>query len=453
MKTVPSLLAWSAMLSLSGCADTGDDCGLVPLPGGAGQTPPLLSLEVPAELHVQPSLRGACDGSDTSQVPDSITAEVFDPNNHTVVSEASLTGDGQSATVRFTPTTPGRHHVRVAFSPVGSLQQFGAYVSRAWTGGGPTVLPLPRCTQLDRTTQGTWLCDGVAVHAATAAQTPLGGVSGIPDVAVAGNVVWVVGEDRVRRFVDTGAELKLTGSLLLNQRDTVKVIQSRLATAEELWVLDSERLHRFAFTPAGVVTGAAPTPWGQGNQMPFGVDMVLGLLVRLGPDAVSVIQVTPEPDSHACTFRLGPDGAFVASEAPCQRLPGMPAGLEDGAVWTRVDSLLLPQPGQTLYRWAAVDGALTERGTLVVDAPLDLVSAPLRPGFAIPFIQWRQSRVGAAAPVAPESLGPLGLELLPGNTDLSSSPRTLSPRFYWEADAGDPTRQTRVYARGASSLK
>ncbi|QDE80403.1 MULTISPECIES: PPC domain-containing protein [Myxococcus] len=453
MKTVPCLLAWSAMLSLSGCADTGDDCGLVPLPGGMGQSPPLLSLEVPAELHVQPSMNFTCEGPDTSQVPDSITAEVFDPNNHTVASEASLTGNGQAATVRFTPTTTGRHHVRVAFAPVGSLQQFGAYVSRAWTGGGPTVLPLPRCTQLDRTTHGTWLCDGVAVHAANGTQTPLGGVSGMPDVAVAGNVVWVVGEDRVRRFVDTGSELELTGSLLLNQRDTVKVIQSRLATADELWVLDSERLHRFAFTPEGVVTGAAPTPWGRVNQLPFGVDMVLGLLVRLGPDTVSVIQATQDPDSRACTFRLGPDGAFVASEAPCQRLPGVPAGIEDGAVWTRVDSLLLPQPGQTLYRWAAVDGALTERGTLVVDAPLELVSAPLRPGFAIPFIQWRQSRVGSAVPVPPESQGPLGLELLPGNADLSPGLRTLSPRFYWEAGGGQGLGGTRVYERRASPLK
>ncbi|AEI63269.1 hypothetical protein [Corallococcus macrosporus] len=452
MKTVPCLLALSATLFLSGCADTFDDCGRLPLPGGVGHLPPLLSLAVSAELHVQPSLNVSCDGTAPLQVPDRVTAEVFDPNNRTVDSEAALTSNGQAATVRFTPLTSGRHHLRVAFAPVGSLQQFGAYVTRAWTGSGPTGLSLPRCTQLDRTTHGTWLCDGVARHGTTGNTTVLG-TSGLSDVAVAGNVVWVVGEDRVRRFVDTGAELALTGSLLLSQRDTVTVIQSRLATEDELWVLDSERLHRFAFTPEGVVTGATPTPWGLSNRLPFGADLVLGLLVRLGPDTVSVVQMTPEPDSHACTYRLGPDGAFVALEVACQRLPGVPAGIEDGAVWTRVDSLLLTQPGQTLYRWAAVDGALAERGTLVVDTPLELVSAPLRPGFALPFITWRQPRTASAVPVAPASQGPLGLELLPGNADLSSGLRTLSPRFYWEADVSQGGAGTRVYERPPSSLK
>ncbi|MFP2962528.1 hypothetical protein ACLEPN_33335 [Myxococcus sp. 1LA] len=454
MKTVPCLLALSATLFLPGCAaDTFDDCGIAPPPGGVGQLPPLLSTASAAELHVQPSLNRSCGGSDSSQVPDSVTSEVFDPNNHAVDSEATLTGNGQAATVRFTPATTGRHHVRVAFAPVGSIQQFGAYVTRDWTGSGPSGLTLPRCNQLDRTTHGTWLCDGVARHEMNGTTTVLGSASGTPDVAVAGNVVWVVGQDRVRRFVDTGSELALTGSLLLNQRDTVTVIQSRLATEDALWVLDSERLHHFAFTPEGVVTGAVPTPWGRVNRLPFGVDMVLGLLVRLGPDTVSVVQMTSEPDSHACTYRLGPDGAFVASETPCQRLPGGPAGIEDGAVWTRVDSLLLTQPGQTLYRWAAVDGALAERGTLVVDAPLELVSAPLRPGFALPFIQWRQSRADSAVPVAPDTQGPLGLEKLPGNADLSPGLRTISPRFYWEADVSQGGTGTRVYERRASSLK
>ncbi|WP_426756467.1 hypothetical protein [Myxococcus sp. Y35] len=452
MKTVPCLLAVSAALSFSGCASDADDCGIPPLPGGVGQGVPLLSLGHSADLRVQPSLRLSCEGTDIPQLPDSVASEVFDPHNLVIASEATLSENGQSASVRFTPTTTGRYHVRVAFSPVGSLQQFGAYVTGAWTGGGPTGLALPRCTQLDRTTHGTWLCDGVAIHGSGGDTTRLGDTLGPLDVAVAGNVVWVVGGDRVRRFVDTGSALELTGSLLLGQRDTVTVIQSRLATEDELWVLDSQHLHRFTFTPEGVVTGAAPTPWGFVNQLPFGVDLVLGLLVRAGPDTALVVQMTPEPNSRACAFQVGPTGGFVTSEAPCQSLPGVPAGIEDGAVWTRVDNAFLPQPGQTLYRWAAENGVLTERGTLMVDSPIELVSAPLRPGFALPFLQWRQSRA-AAVPVVPQAPGPLGLELLPGNVDLASGLRTISPGFYWEADVGLGINGTRVYERGASSLK
>ena len=400
MKTVPRLLASSAVLFLSGCASGFDDCNISPPPGGAGQNAPAVVLGNIAEFVVHPSLRSSCEGPSLSQAPDSVSAEVFDPNNHFVASEASLANGGQSATVRFTPKTTGRHHVRVAFAPVGSVQQFGTYVAAEWSGGDETLFDLPRCTQLDRTTHGTWVCDGVALHARSGNETRLAGPAGPPDVAVVGNVIWSVGENRVRRFIDTGSELVLTGALLLSQRDTMTLIQSRLATEDELWVLDTEHLHRFVFTSEGVVTGTTPTPWGHPNRMPFGVDLVQGVLVRTGPTEVQVIQMAPGPDSLACAFQVGPAGGFVASETACQDVPGVPAGTEYGALWTRVDNNASPQPGNTLYRWAAERGALVERGTLMVDAPIELVSAPLRPGAALPILQWRQSQVGFIGPGA-----------------------------------------------------
>ncbi len=450
MKTAPRLLATSAAVLLSGCASGFDECNLMPPPGSAGQNAPAVILGNIAEFVVQPSLRSSCEAPSPSQAPDSVSVEVFDPNNHVIAAEASLANGGHSATVRFVPKTPGRHHVRVAFAPVGSVQQFGAYVAAEWPGGDATLLDLPRCTQLDRTTHGTWICDGVALHAKGGNETRLAGPSGPPDVAVVGNVVWTVGENRVRRFIDTGAELVLTGTLLLSQRDTVTIVQSRLATEEELWVLDTEHLHRFTFTSQGVVTGATPTPWGLPSRVLFGVDLVQGVLVRTGPTEVQVVQMALTPDSLACAFQVGPAGSFVASETPCQRLPGVPAGIEDSALWTRVDNDASPQPGRTLYRWAAEHGALVERGTLMVDAPIELVSAPLRPGAALPILQWRHSQVGFIVPTVPATPGALGLEAIPANVDLPYGVRTATPRFYWEAGTG---RSTRVYERGESSLK
>jgi hypothetical protein len=458
MKTAPSLLALTALLTLCGCPGSDDACFATPPPppGGNGSpSPAAYEVNAPASLQVF-AVQGFACGADAAatQLPSSVSAQVYDPENTPLPVEASLGGSGLSATLRFTPGRSGRHHVLVAFAPVGSVQQFGVYVARPWTGSAPVQLPLPRCTQLDRTARGTWLCDGVALREPGARPVRLGTSTVAPDVAVAGNVVWVVGEGRVRRFVDTGTDLELTGSLLLGA--SLLTIHSRLATENELLVLDSLDLHRFTFTDSGVLAAAGRTVWAPSGARTFGVDSAAGLLVRLAEDRLGVVQMERPPDSRACHFQLQPSGAYAAvitagpngPQPLCQPLPGTPVGYEEGTLWTRVGDPFRPPFAQTLHLWRAQDGSLVEQGNVVLDAPVEGILSSLRPGFVIPDI-----RLGTApgafsvVPLAPSRPGPLGLERLPGTPSLSQELRTVSPRFFWEGDSRQLNGSTLVFER------
>ncbi|MBZ4420795.1 hypothetical protein [Myxococcus sp. RHSTA-1-4] len=451
MKTASPLLALTAVLAVSGCSASDAPCITPPSIGGnTSVSPPAYEVDSSATLHVSPFQTFACrDDTRASQLPDSVTAQVFDPENTELPVEVSLSGGGSSAILRFTPRMAGRHHVLVAFAPVGSVQQFGAYVARPWRGSNSSItLPLPRCTQLDRTARGTWLCDGVALREPNAKAVRFSTSTVAPDVAISGNVVWVVGEGRVRRFVDTGTDLELTGSLLLSQ--SLPAIQSRLATENELLVLDARSLHRFTFTDTGVLAAAGATPWPSGATVPFGIDSVTGLLVRVAEDRLMVVQMERAPDSRACPFQLGPDGVYTAAPEPCQPLPGLPVGYAEGTVWTRVGDPFQAPFGQTLHLWKARKGALVEQGTLALDAPVQGVLSPLRAGFIIPDVQLG-SYPGAFSvmPVEPTLPGPLGLERLPGTSSLAQELRTVSPRFYWEGDNRPTNGSTVIFERPA----
>ncbi|MFP2926761.1 hypothetical protein ACLESO_16490 [Pyxidicoccus sp. 3LG] len=459
-------LALTALLVVSGCSasDSFDQlpCSSPPPSGGPMMpSPPSFLVDVPASLPISAVQLMSCGGPSANQVPQSVTAEVFDPDNQPIPSEVTLEPGGLSATVRFTSKTTGRHHVLVAFAPVGSIQQMGIYVVGPWTGASTaTTLPFPRCTQLDRTARGTWVCDGVALREPGGKTVRFSTSTTLaPDVAISGNVVWVVGEGRVRRFVDTGTELLLTGSLLLNQATVVKVIQSRLATENELLLLDSEHLHRFTFTDTGVLASAGDTNWLVNPQRPqdpaeplrtFGLDGVTGLLVHVAEDRVRVVKMpTASTGSVACPFQVGTEGSFVAEDEPCLPLPGTPVGLEEGVVWTRVGSPNQTPFAQTLHRWGvSEEGTMEEEGTLVLDSPVALVESPLRPGFIVPDTHLG-SYPGAyfVLPVVTSKDGPLGLELLPGNAAISPELRGASSRFYWEGDTRPTTGTTVVYER------
>jgi hypothetical protein len=450
MKTACPLLALTALLAVSGCSDSDEPCFTPPPSGTAPFGLPAQPVDSPTSLEVFALTNLSCGDPSAAQVPDSVTAQVLDPENRLLPSEVSLRPGGLSATVHFTPRMTGRHHVLVAFAPVGSVQQLGTYVTRPWSGtGGPVTLPLPRCTQLDRTSRGTWICDGVALREPGARPVRFSTSSVAPDVTVAGNVVWVVGEGKVRRFVDTGTELALTGSLLTSPEEPVKVIQSRLATENELLVLDNLFLHRFTFTDTGVLDAAGATVWTDGGPKSFGVDGAMGLLVRMAEDRVRVVWMDETLDSQACPFQRGPDGVYTAASEPCQPLSGRPVGYAEGLVWTRSGDALTRRQGQgqgqTLHLWRAREGTLVEEGTLVLDAPVESLLSPLRVGFLVPSI-----RLGTSAmwPVMTPGQGSLGLESLPGTASLPLELRTVSPRFYWEGDSRQSNGSTVVFERG-----
>ena len=165
MKTAP-LLALTALVALCGCAASDDSCITTPLFNGGSSGPPSFRVGVPASLEVSAVQTLSCNDSAASQVPDSVSAEVFDPDNHLPPLRGESHGE-RSVRLRPFHSQDDRAppHVLVAFAPVGSVQQRGVYVAKDWSGRPTaTTLPLPRCTQLDRTTRGTWVCDGVALH-------------------------------------------------------------------------------------------------------------------------------------------------------------------------------------------------------------------------------------------------------------------------------------------------
>ncbi|MFY1824851.1 hypothetical protein ACN47A_02980 [Myxococcus fulvus] len=434
---IPLPLTLAAVLASVGCSadDQAPLCTVTPATGLFTRDPVVVPLGTAATLRMDvATLMLACDNGRPAQAPDTATAEVLDPENHRVPSEVSLGAMGAEATVSFTPTTVGRHHVLLSFAPVGGVRQLGVHVAGAWSGSPtPVTLPLPKCGQLDRTARGLWLCDGVAVRGAEDRPLRLGTATTPADVSVAGNVVWVVGDGRVRRHVDTGTELELTDSLLTDALST-RPLQARLASENELVVLDSEQLHRFVLTDAGVLTAPPSTPWWvTGTPGRFGRERSTGLLVRASAERVLVVSMRlGAQDSQACPFELSAQGSLLpVTDEPCAPLRGRPVGLEDGILWTLVGSA---QP-QILYRWAREGDRLEQDGALGLELSLGVGDAFLHLGPTVPILY---SATGGASPARPRRLSGrplLGLEFLPTNFPLADGSRDNSPRFYWGGDS------------------
>jgi hypothetical protein len=450
MKTsLPLTLA--AVLASVGCSadDQAPLCTVSPATGLFTRDPVVVPLGTAASLRMDvATLMLACDNGSPAQAPDTATAEVLDPENHRVPAEVSLSDMGGEATVSFTPTSVGRHHVLLSFAPVGGVRQLGVHVAGAWRGSPtPVTLPLPRCGQLDRTTRGLWLCDGVAVRGAADRPLRLGTATTPADVSVSGNVVWVVGDGRVRRYVDTGAELELTDSLLTDALGT-RPLQARLASENELVVLDSERLHRFVLTDAGVLTAPPSTPWwGTATPGRFGRDQSTGLLVRASARRVLVLSMLRgAQDSQACPFEPSVEGSLLpVTDEPCAPLRGRPVGLEDGALWTLLGSAQPLFPERTLYRWTLEGGRLEQDGALGLELSLGVTEAFLHLGPTVPTLYSTTGEARLSQPRRLSGRPVLGLELLPTHFPLSEGSRDASPRFYWGGDSRPLGGFTTVY--------
>ncbi|MCP3063005.1 hypothetical protein LXT21_29940 [Myxococcus sp. K38C18041901] len=438
--TLPLTLA--AVLASVGCSadDQAPLCTVSPATGLFTRDPVVVSLGTAVSLRMDvATLMLVCDDGRPAQAPDTATVEVLDPENHRVPAEVSLGDLGGEATVSFAPTTVGRHHVLLSFAPVGGVRQLGVHVASAWSGSPtPITLPLPRCGQLDRTTRGLWLCDGVAMRGTEDRPLRLGTATTPADVSISGNVVWVVGDGRVRRYVDTGTELELTDSLLTDVPGT-QPLQGRLASEDELVVLDSERLHRFVLTDAGVLTMPPSTPWRKpGVQGRFGRAQSTGLLVRASAQRVLVVSLTGpgSPDSQACPFEPSEEGVLLpVTGEPCAPLRGIPVGLEDGALWTLVGSAQPLFPERTLYRWTLVGDRLTQDGALGLEMSLGVVEGSLHLGPTVPTLYSTTGEARLSQPRRLSGQPVLGLELLPTHFPLSEGSRDTSPRFHWSGDS------------------
>ena len=412
----------------------------------------------PVSLTILPALPAGCDANTPPRLPESVTVEVYDPDNQPVPATATLEAGATSATVRFTPTVKGRHHVIVAFAPVGSLHQIGVFA----VGDRRGEAPLARftnetfCLYLDRTLQGTWLCDARPLRNPASSFQQLA-TSSTASVAVAGDVVWVVDQNRVLRYVDRGSgPLALTGSapLVGSQTGGVNALNTdaRLATPEELVLMRGTLLARYTVTDSGGVANALTSAWSlpQGGPIPVGMDAATALLVRAGARLLVVVRVndsqTFKPRFEACPFQLGTQGAYtrVANE-PCQSFEGEPMGYEEGVLWTRTSDASLGPLVEVLHRYTAASGLLVEEGVLSLDGNLVVNTAPLRPGPIRPSLATlgATSRSYAAADWNPARAA-LELELVPG--DANNEPPQLGARYIWQRSFNDVA----VYPRAST---
>ncbi|NOJ51361.1 hypothetical protein HK404_01965 [Myxococcus xanthus] len=391
-----------------------------------------------------------CDSSQEDRAQ-SVSVEVRDPQNRVVPATAQLAVHGRSAIVRFTPEQTGRHHLVVAFSPVGSIRQSSLYAVEDHSAQAPladlsTVL---ECRGVDRTSSGTWLCGSQALRTPDQEPQPLGDY--FAPAVVAGDVVWVTEAARVRRYVDLGngplatsadAPFPATGA----PADAPP--HARLATATELLLLDETHLHRYAFSEEEGLraTGSPPVP---PSRLATFSDDIPSLLMRAGERLLVVrIADAPAPATmaiEACPYQLDAAGAPqpVPGE-PCHSVPGLPVGHEEGVLWVRAASG--PQ-SLALLRYSAASGRLRLDGVMEMTSSFHFQGAErLRTtGFGVPVVS---PATGSSRPYAvprwSAETGTVVLELLP-------SPDGRRPPFvgrrYFHLEHWNILYGVKVYAR------
>lgn len=446
MSAARVLLAVAALAGLTACPGTGGDCFDVGVPGIGNEPPPQLALVgQPSDVEVEAFIPFTCEGE--GQLPDSLSSEVYSPDNRLLPSTPVLR-DSRAGAVRFTPDVPGRYHVLAAFAPVGGIRQLDvlAAVDRSREG---TLLALPEtCAQLERTARGTLLCGAAVVRDGKVTQRLGGGTGQVPRmVAVAGDVVWAVDAANVYRYVDTGGAT-LTFSGAVEHRDTQP--EFLLATADELLVLHSARLQRFITSEAGVPVSTGTGSWAEVGAQPTTPDQPLGFLVRAG-EVLAVVGRGPVSQSggfpigtRACTYQLV-NGRYVRTQTvACQELPGMPEGIEDGVLWTRetTHSTTTFLQQETVHRFTLKQGRFEEEGSLLLGLA-SFVTSPLVRSTSVPVFSIGQPSPTQVVPAWRPEQRDIVLEVV--DRELVSP--SASSAFYWGLA---PTGQLRARVRASA---
>jgi len=326
MKTCRFLFLLGALLGLSGCPDTpcfggGNSVVAAPQPG-------VIIVGEQVRLQLSPMLENTCGTLGAS--PESLTVEVYGPDNLPVESQSTLGNPSSTrATVKFTPDKPGRYHVFAAFDPIGGIQQFDLYAARNRSAEAPVfTLPTP-CNSLERTQRGGWMCDLQFIRGSTVVK---GFSSG--RMAVAGDVVWVASSSQVQRYVDTGTALELTASM----SSSLSSAEFLLASETELLTLRGLTVQRMTYegtTLSSLGTVQLPSIAGK-----IGMTGLWAILVRSG-DLLGVVTNGPSsggvqpPNSftnQVCSYRIEPDRILRTAD-PCQTFTGKVVGYEPGVIW------------------------------------------------------------------------------------------------------------------------
>ncbi|WP_224368967.1 hypothetical protein [Hyalangium versicolor] len=436
MKTLRLLSLFVVLFGLSGCPDNNPDC-FVDVGTSAPTGTQIILVGEEVRLSLFPQIRPQCEPTEGIPIPASLSVEISDPDNQLVENQAALGKPAtSSATLRFTPAKQGRYHVFAAFDPVGGIQQFDMYAARNRSSEAPVQMMPYRCEALERTRRGGWLCDSEFWRDDGLVQ-----YFNSSRLAAAGDVVWVVSPTQIQRFVDTGTELQLTGTL----DHTAGAALFLLPTADELVVLHSTTFQRIVFDGTALSrTGVSFWIPGTGT---LGPPLLRGLLLRTGDELATVAGSTQNGSFitlEVCPYLLK-EGQFLRTTAACQYLGSEVVGFEPNALWTG-SRFTFAQTFNDLRRLEWNGTQLVEQASLPLGNSLTMTTYAaesrntLTP-VIIPFPPFSLSTIRPTVPVYSAERHGILLEHL----DAALTDPRASPTLLWGAPTGGT--ETRVRTR------
>ncbi len=290
------VLSVLVLLGLTGCSEEEPFpiCGVIPPEPISVQQQGLMKVGQKVTLFIRPMASQTC--GQEPQEPISVTAEIEGPSGEPVEGKISLGARGAPARLEFTPVRPGPHHLLVAFADVGGLHQMDLHAVVDSSAAAATHTLQRPCASLERTLQGAWACDTEVIRGQTVLRFFSGG-----RLAVAGDVIWAVSALSVQRYVDTGTDLVLTGSVSHSQGAATFL----LASEGELAVAHETTLALYTFSGGILVSGGAE-PWSRPTA-PVGSPGPYGVLLREGNRLAVVTRTIHQNESaiQVCPYQLG----------------------------------------------------------------------------------------------------------------------------------------------------
>jgi hypothetical protein len=376
------VLAWVFLIGLTGCPED-------PVVEGCFEpfelfpnleNPGIVRVGEPARVYALPLSFQVCV-NDASSYPSSATAEVSGPAGEALATQIELGTRSTVTAVQFTPARPGPHHVLIEFAPRGGLHQLDVHAAQDRTAEAPSQSLSRICTSLERTLQGAWACESTVLRGTETLGSFIGA-----RLAVAGDVIWVVDSSSVRRYVDTGTALTLTGTTTRSATG----IEFLLASPNELVVLlhNSLMLYTFedgALTPGGATSWLRPTS-------PIMPDSPYGVLLREGGQLAVATRTSSGSNAfvQVCPYQLL-SGRFERTPGACSQFLGEIIGFEPGVLWTRdlphiTSSSAEPNPLQ-IRRWMWAGGQLSEQGSLSLGIHVVISDRPKMRSAVVPLVR------------------------------------------------------------------
>lgn len=309
------------------------------------------------------SSRCSGDEAPLEDGPRTFEVTVVDPLNAPVAFDRLEDPAESLFFVGFMPTMLGKYFVLLRELPNGVLIQAEVLVVHDRLDAGLDPVGR-RCSRLDRTSSGTWLCGSALLRDGGEAER----FGHYAQPVVRDDVIWSSEEGRsFHRWVDHGGRLTEAPAGGL---ETEAVVKAASFSRDELLLVDELFLRRFHVTDAGfALTGEVETQ----ESGVYGLHPVGDVAFVVSPATEGI---------RACGFELHSDGGLAKSAAACQLLSGVLLGGNETELWMRSEPVADRQsvvPIHTLHRYVLSDGGLEEQGRAEVPASIrvEVDSRPL----------------------------------------------------------------------------